>query len=82
MIFLYDQYFVHKRLFPGSQPFKILKIELTISKSTWGTTCSSFRPKKRPKSTKNGQKSTYVDLCFLYEPVLGPLKARFDQLDR
>ena len=33
------------------------------------------RPKTRPKST-------HVDLCFLYEPILGALKARFDQLDR
>ena len=31
---------------------------------------------------KKRQESTYVDLCFLYEPILGPLKARFDQLDR
>ena len=33
----------------------------------------------RPKTR---QKSTHVDLCFLYGPILGPLKARFDQLDR
>ena len=37
---------------------------------------------KRPKTTKNGQKSTYVDLCFLYEAILGPLNASFDQRDR
>ena len=36
----------------------------------------------RPKSTTIDQKSTYVDLCFLYKAILGPLKARFDQLDR
>ena len=30
---------------------------------------------KRPKST-------YVDLCFLYKDILGPLKARFDQPNR
>ena len=38
-----------------------------------------------PKTAQIGQKrekSTYVDLCFLYEAILGPLKARFDQLDR
>ena len=37
---------------------------------------------KLPKSTKNGQKPTYVDFCFHYEAILGPLKASFDQLDR
>ena len=36
-------------------------------------------PQNRPK---NGQKSTHVDKFLLYEPILGPLKARFDQLDR
>ena len=82
MIFLYDQYFLYKPLFASSQPSKTFKIELTISKSTWGTTYSSFRARKWPKSTKSRQKSTYVDLCFLYEAILGPLKARFDQLDR
>ena len=85
MIF-YARYFLYKPLFPASQPFKTLKIESAISKSTWGTTYSSFRPEKPPKTTrtdqKTRQKSTYVDLCFLYEPILGPLKARFDQLDR
>ena len=25
---------------------------------------------------------TYVDFCFLYEAILGPLKAGFDKLDR
>ena len=39
----------------------------------------SRTPQNRPK---NGQKSAHVDLCSLYEPILGPLKARFDQLDR
>ena len=77
MIFLYD-HFVYKPLFPSSQPSKTLKIELTISKFTRGTTYSSFRPKTRPKSTKTGQKSTNVGLCFLYEAILGPLKACFD----
>ena len=43
MIFLYDQYFLYKPLFPSSQPSKTLKIESTISKSTWGITYSSFR---------------------------------------
>ena len=27
---------------------------------------------------KNNQKSTLFDLCFLYEAILGPLKASFD----
>ena len=82
MIFLYARYFLYKPLFPASQPSKTLKIESAMSKSTWGTTYSSFRPEKPPKTTRTRQKSTYVDLCFLYEPILGHLKARFDQLDR
>ena len=35
-----------------------------------------------PKNHRKRPESTYVDLCFLNEPILGPLKARFDQLDR
>ena len=35
----------------------------------------------RQHRPKTGQISTYVDLCFLYEAILGPLKAYFDQLD-
>ena len=81
-IFIYDRYFLYKPLFPSSQPSKTLKIESAISKSTWGTNYSSFRPKKRLNRPNISQKSTCFDLCFLYEPILGPLKARFDQLDR
>ena len=39
-------------------------------------------PENGHNRPKTGQKSTYVDLCFLYEAILGPLKAYFDQLDR
>ena len=39
-------------------------------------------PRSSPDHPQNPPKSTHVDLCSLYEPVLGPLKARFDQLDR
>ena len=56
MIFLYDQYFLYKPLFPSSQPSKTFKIKLTISKSIWGTTYSSFRPEKQPKTAKIYQK--------------------------
>ena len=48
LIFLYDRYFLYKPLFLSSQPSKTLKIELTISKSTRGTTYSSFRPSGTP----------------------------------
>ena len=89
MIFWYARYFLYNPLFPSSQLSKTLKIESAVSKSTWGTTYRSFRPEKPPKTTKSDQnrpetpqKSTYVDLCSLYEPILGFLKARFDQLDR
>ena len=70
MIFLHGQYFLYKPLFPSSQPSKTLKIESTISKSTWGITYSSFRP-------KNGQKSTYVDSFSYINPYFrapSPLK--------
>ena len=82
MIFVYDQYFVYEPSFPSSQPYKTLKIEFTISKSTWGTTYSSFRHKNRQNRQKDSQKSFFFDLCFLYEAILGPLKAYFDKLDR
>ena len=44
MIFLYDQYFLYKPLFPSSQPSKTLKIESAISKSTWGLTQRAESP--------------------------------------
>ena len=39
-------------------------------------------PRTSQNRPQNGQKSTHVDLCSLYESILGPLKASFDQLDR
>ena len=59
-------------------PYLTLKLESAISRSTWGITYSSFRPKNAQNRPKTGQKSTYVDLCFLYEAILGPLKAGFE----
>ena len=55
MIFLHARYFLFKPLFPASQPSKTFKIESAISKSTWGTTYSSFRPEKPPKTMEINQ---------------------------
>ena len=57
LIFLYAWYFLYKPLFPAAQPSNTLKIASAISKSTWGTTYSSFRPGKRPKTAKIDQKA-------------------------
>ena len=82
MIFLYDQYFLYKPLFPSSQPSKTLKIKTARSKSTGGPTYSSFGPPGATFSPVLSPKLQFFDQCFLYFAILGPLKARFDQLDR
>ena len=39
-------------------------------------------PKNGQRRPKTRQKSTHVNLCFLYKAILGPLKSCFDQLDQ
>ena len=70
--FLYGRYFLHKPLKSNSR-YQNLPGEPLIAHSD---------PKNHRKRSKTREKSTYVDLRFLYEPILGPLEARFDQLDR
>ena len=68
--------------FRAPRPLKPLKSNSRCQNLLGGISYSSFRARQSPKSIKNRQKSTYVDLYFLYYAILGPLKARFDQLDR
>ena len=75
---LYDQSFLYKPSFPSSQPSKTLKIESTISKSTGVLTYSSFRPPGTSFSPVLKPKLPFYDICFLYEVILGPLKACFE----
>ena len=82
MIFLYDRYFLYKPLFPSSQASKTLKIESARSKSTGGPTYSSFGPPEVTFSPVRPPGFPFFDQCFLDFAILGPLKAKFDQLDR
>ena len=82
MIFLYDQYFLYKPLFPSSQPSKTLKIKNARSKSTGVLTYSSFGPPGATFSLVRSPKLPFFDQCFLYFAILGLLKTCFDKLDR
>ena len=82
MIFLYDQYFLYKTLFPSSQASKTLKFESARSKSTGGLIYSSIGPPEATFSPVRPPGLPFSDQCFLYFATLAPLKARFDQLDR
>ena len=66
MILLYDQYFLYKPSFPSSQRSKTLEIRSTISKSTGGTTYSSFRPPGTPFRPDFPPKIVFFDLCWLF----------------
>ena len=80
--FFYGQYFHYKPSFPSFQPSKNHKIKTTISKSTGLFTYSSFRPPGTCFSPVLWPKLPFFDLQFLYEAILGPLKACFEQLDQ
>ena len=86
MICLYARYFLYKPLFPASQPSKTFKNRVRDIKIYLGNHLQLIPTRKTTENDQNRPttrpKSTYVDLCFLYEPILGPLQARFDQLDR
>ena len=73
--FLYGQYFLYKSSTPSSQPSKTFKIELTISKSTWGTTFSSFRPLGTPFRPDLPPKIMFRSTIFRF---FWPLFALFD----
>ena len=82
MIFLYDQYFLYKPLFPSSQAFKTLKIESAMSKSTGGLIYSSIGPPGATFSPVPPPGLPFFDKCFLDFAILALLKAKFDKLDR
>ena len=64
--------------FRAPSPLKPLKSNSRYQNLPGEPLTAHSDPKERPKPTKAGQKSTYVDLCFLYEAILGPLKACFE----
>ena len=82
MIFIYDQYFLYKPLFPSSQASKTLKIESARSKSTGGLIYSSIGPRGATFSPVWPPGLPFFDKCFLDFAILGPLKSYFDKLDR
>ncbi len=82
MIFLYDQYFLYKPLFPSSQASKTIKIESAMSKSTRGLIYSSIGPPGATFSPVPPPGLPFFDQCFLDFAILALLKAKFDQLDR
>ena len=67
---------ISKRMSELSSKFSNNVLDATMG---WTKHVAGEKDQNRPKTR---QKSTYVDLCFLYEPILSPLKARFDQLAR
>ena len=77
MIFLYDQYFLYKPRFLSSQPFKTLKIELTISKSTQGISYSSFRPPGTPFRPGLPPKIVLFRRCFAIFDLCSPYVTLF-----
>ena len=82
MISLYDQYFLYKPPFPSSQASETFKIKTARSKSTGGPTYSSFGPLGATFSPVPPPGFPFFDQCFLDFAILGPLKAKFYQLDR
>ena len=82
MIFLYDRYFLYKPPFPSSQASKTLKIKTARPKSPGGPTYSSFGPPGATFSPVRPPGFPFLDKWFLDFAILGPLKAKFDRLDR
>ena len=82
MIFLYDRYFLYIPPFPSSQASKTLKNESAILKSPGGPTYSPFGPPGATFSPVRPPGLPFLDKCFLDFAILGPLKAKFDRLDR
>ena len=82
MIFLYDQYFLYKPLFPSSQASKTIKIESGRPKSPGVLIYSSFQPPGATFSPVPPLGLPFFDQCFLDFTILGPLKAKFDKPDR
>ena len=68
--------------FLAPSPLKPLKSNSRYQNLPGESVTAHSDPKNVQNQPKPIQKPTYVDLCFLYEPILGPLKAGFDQLDR
>ena len=70
MIFLYDQYFLYKPLFPSSQASKTLKIESARSKSTGGLIYSSIGPPEASFRPVPSPGLPFFDKCFLDFAIL------------
>ena len=68
--------------FLAPSPLKPLKSNSRYQNLPGEPLTAHSAPKNDQNRPKNNQTSTFVDLCFLYEAILGPLKAYFDQLDR
>ena len=68
--------------FLAPRPLKPLKIESAMSKSTGGLIHSPIGPPEATFSPVRPPGLPFSDQCFLDFAILGPLKAKFDQLDR
>ena len=73
-------YINHHFLAPS--PLKPLKSNSRYQNLPGESVTAHSDPENDQHRPKTAKKSTYVHLCFLYEPILGPLKACFDKLDQ
>ena len=65
-------------LFQAPSPLKPLKSNSRYQNLPGEPLAAHSDTKTRQNRLKTNQKSTFVDLCFLYFAILGPLKACFE----